>query len=149
MGYTTILSLVANKDGDYLDKEEFTQRLNQIDDPDLARNTLLKMYDEDGLECNSALWLYDKKDKLMNKISTHCPDLIFELTGDGEDHGDYWSEKWQNGKRIEFKKEFQIAQFIMDKLQGDYPEIFQGYLENYYNPSDHDAKPIIINGYQI
>lgn len=150
MGYHTLLLLQATRDGEILNKDEFTELLNQIDDPDLDKRTLLDIYG-DGQDTNSARWLRDSKDKLMSKVSSHCPELTFELLGDGEEQGDEWSESWKNGRRIELSEKFGLAEFIMDKLKEEHPEIYQDYVKQSYQKEFYifDDKKIIYNGLEV
>lgn len=155
MGYKTLLQLeVSPNDGnDALSKEEFSQRLDQIDGPGLEDKFLLPEMYGDGVDGINLRWIFEKKNKLMHKVSLLCPDLIFDLHGDGEDQCDKWSETWKNGRRTELTKPLLIAEFMMDELEKDYPEIYQKLLKKFYardpNFSVYDDKIIVVNGFEV
>lgn len=43
----------------------------------------------------NAKWYNWKKD--MNELSRAYPDMIFRVTGDGEESGDFWKSIWKDG----------------------------------------------------
>jgi hypothetical protein len=50
---------------------------------------------DDGSNCDAVKW-YDY-DKDMREFSKYYPNLIFELSGEGEESGDLWKAYYQNG----------------------------------------------------
>jgi len=143
--YPTLLQLEAFNDVETLTKEEWIKLLNQTDLTSVDKNYLQDFYD-DGIEL-SARWIFECKDKLMHKISSIFPDLTFDLYGDGEDHGDEWSETWKNGRRVKFINDHQMARFMMKNLKIEHPEIYQKYISMWYESRKkivYDDKQIII-----
>lgn len=37
--------------------------------------------------------MLENKDLFLSKVSSYLPDLTFFIHGDGEEHGDLWSER--------------------------------------------------------
>lgn len=52
--------------------------------------------DIDGSPMDSVKWYSHEED--MRRISKEYPDLVFKLSGEGEEAGDLWIEYHKNGK---------------------------------------------------
>ena len=85
MGYLTCYTLnkVKGSDEDY---EKFLNELQKVSG-----------YDFHGIDnCQEGTW-YDHE-KHMLKVSKKFPDLIVELSGDGENSDDVWAMRFQGGR---------------------------------------------------
>ena len=79
--------------------------------------------DPDSLFWNSALcgdtdikWYNHTED--MKKVSARHPDALLVLSGEGEDHDDYWVEYHQNGKaQVEVRPVWEPPPFDPAKLK--------------------------------
>lgn len=86
MGYVTWFSITLIKG----DKKEYEKFLN-----DLAKES---GYDciKDESSCFEAKW--PSYDYDLRTVSKRHPTLTVEVSGDGEESNDLWSERWLNGK---------------------------------------------------
>lgn len=62
----------------------------------------------------SSKW-YDHEEDML-KISKLYPDVVFKLSGEGEEPGDIWVKYFQNGKVQSDKAVIKLAEFDPEKL---------------------------------
>ena len=68
----------------------------------------------DYLFGDSIKW-YDHEED-MKKYSIGHPNVLFRLTGEGEDSGDIWMAYYQNGKMFKTKAKLVFENFSIEKL---------------------------------
>lgn len=105
MGYYTEYSLaVSGKD-----------ELDIIDDLRKRYESAAFAFDEDGAPQDSCKW-YDHETDMKYFSSLH-PDLLFTLTGDGEESGDIWVKYFKNGKMQLCKAKIVLDPFDESQLK--------------------------------
>jgi hypothetical protein len=52
----------------------------------------------------------------MRKVSKHYPDLVFKLSGEGEESGDVWVEYYKNGKMQRCSTKITFDEYDESKL---------------------------------
>lgn len=97
MGYLTYYNLKAFDTNEKpLSQEQSEEIIGQLlafsDDAEYA-------IDESGDSSDSCKW-YDH-DKELRAFSTRYPDVLFRLSGEGEEQGDLWQTYYLNGKAQE------------------------------------------------
>jgi len=106
MGYITSYSLkICRKDQSNIGHnlaEEVIELLRKQDSPRYALT-------ECGDIKNSCTW-YDHEEDLI-KFSKYHPDLLFTLSGEGEEAGDIWKKYFINGKVQVEKAQITIKEF--------------------------------------
>jgi hypothetical protein len=50
------------------------------------------------IDVGQVSWQEEEYDKVMKEISKEYPNVIFELSGEGEERGDIWKNYYVNGK---------------------------------------------------
>lgn len=93
MGYYTSYELTVDKDGDKIHEEFISISNNFKWALEYAGEGSNRWYPND-----SAKW-YDH-DIDMCALSKEYPDILFTLTGNGEDTGDIWRSWYRNGEKI-------------------------------------------------
>jgi hypothetical protein len=53
----------------------------------------------------------------MNLLSKEFPDIVFTVTGDGEESDDLWREYWKNGKVQNANRHIVYDEYNEDKLE--------------------------------
>ena len=95
MGYYTVYELEAYENGKRINKERereicaFARECSEI-------TSYMDIYKFEELSSDSIKWYSHDQDLL--ELSKHFPSVIFELTGEGEDHDDNWIAYYCNGK---------------------------------------------------
>lgn len=107
MSYDTVYSLrIINQDVDGMEiiailREEYGDAYDALE--------------ENGNSNNSCKW-YDHEDDLC-AFSKKFPEVIFELSGEGDEAGDVWKAYFQNGKMQRCQAEMIIPPFDPEKLK--------------------------------
>lgn len=118
MGYYTSYKLkVSQPDGEPLDEggrglvyQALKEKAEDLYGLDLQKGP----YDEyDGSD--PCKWYTNEKD--MQKLSQLFPDVLFTLSGEGEEAGDIWAKYFLDGKMQEAKAEIIVAPFDPSKLR--------------------------------
>lgn len=108
MGYYTSYELENDaKEGEYTIIERFRGMYPEVE-------RAITSY---GNSLNEVKW-YGHKEDLTN-FSKHYPNVLFTLTGSGEENGDYWKLYVKNGK----------SQYVKGKIT--YPEYDESKLEEF------------------
>lgn len=150
MGYETLLRLEASRGNYVLDNEEWNKCVDNVDISNDSKYILKEIYGEDGIPGASLRWIFEVKDDVMCKVSLLYPDLTLKLEGDGEEHGDEWSEEWKNGKRIKFEEQYTIAGYMVKELKKEHPELYKKYTQAFYDNRykwrryNYDAEKIMV-----
>ena len=97
MGYATNYNMTVRH---VKDEEEYKALLDTLDSYGIIRYAL-DSGDLCGNEAyfssyDSVKWYEHEED--MKEISRLFPDMVFQLTGDGEDTGDIWEKYFKNGE---------------------------------------------------
>ena len=100
MGYYTNFSLEIVKGNDY--ETDYESEIGEISE-----------YGSSTFE-ESIKW-YDHE-KHMRQYSLLHPEVLFKLSGDGEENGDIWAEYYSNGKMQRVKARIVIDDFDETKL---------------------------------
>lgn len=91
MGYYTYFELyIIDNGSDLSDSDIYADLFNQIPDADYY-------LDELGETNEAGKWYSHSKD--MAEFSKLHPDVLFKMSGEGEETGDIWDEYYRNGKR--------------------------------------------------
>jgi len=96
MGYYTHHSLTI------MDKESKEFDIDEV--PNLKQILQLEIPGYEGNPFEEKCKWYDH-DKDMMKVSSHFPELIFKLHGEGEESGDIWNTLYVNGNKLACKTE--------------------------------------------
>lgn len=64
--------------------------------PDEEFDDIFYGLERDGRTYDSVKWYQHEKD--MKELSEKFPDVVFELSGEGEENGDIWKKYFKNGK---------------------------------------------------
>lgn len=140
MGYSVYVNLTAYPEGqdNAIQPKEWKKMIKNLDEDKLLRD----IYEGEDM---TIYWVVEEKDKLMAKISSIFPNIIFNLEGRGEDSGDFWIEDWKGGKRIMRKDDFSLDDFISKVLRSEHPVLFGELVRRWYQPSPYDDQQSIIN----
>jgi len=71
--------------------------------------------DVDGSSYESCKWYSHEED--LNKFSKEYPDILFTLSGEGEESGDIWKAYHKNGKVQHVNAQLVFEEFNKSKLQ--------------------------------
>lgn len=73
------------------------------------------------IKSDTELSLFDAKwydyEKDMLELSSQFPDILFKVTGSGEEHGDIWEHYFRNGKHYYQKARIVFDDFDQSLLQ--------------------------------
>lgn len=92
MGYYTKFDLVINKN---ISKDQELQITNFLSNKIIGESAKLSDHYEDYLEEEMKWYDYQKH---MIELSNLFPDIVFELSGEGEESEDIWKEYFKSGK---------------------------------------------------
>ena len=109
MGYRTSYELSIVKSASPMDQEGV---IHQLREGSQGASYGLR---DDGSAQGGLRW-YEHEDDLRG-FSRKYPELIFRLSGEGEDSGDIWDKYFQNGKMQECKAEIVKPSFDPTKLK--------------------------------
>lgn len=70
--------------------------------------------DEEGNNLDTAKWYEHETD--LKAFSKKYPEIIFKLSGEGEESGDIWSKYFQNGKMQDCRAKVVTPGFNPNKL---------------------------------
>lgn len=70
---------------------------------------------KDGSPLDSVKWYSHQED--MKQLSKQYPDLVFKLTGEGEETGDMWIEYHKNGKMQDCHAKITFEDYDESKLK--------------------------------
>lgn len=107
MGYYTNYALEM----DYEDTPEMHAAFDEVE-PDYGPGFLQQLLDGEG----DALKWY-QHDKVMVAFSKRFPDVLFTLTGEGEESADIWKTHYKGGKIQVAFAEITIPEFNESKLK--------------------------------
>lgn len=105
MGYETRYNLELS---DNSLKDEVVDALRELEVINYALDSNLELYD-------SVKWYRHKED--MKKISIQFPDVLFTLTGQGEEGEDIWVMYFKGGKGQREKAIITLPEFDESKLK--------------------------------
>lgn len=71
--------------------------------------------DTNGESIDSVKWYSHQKD--MKEVSKQFPELVFKLSGEGEEAGDIWIEYYKNGKIQECPAKITYDEYDESKLK--------------------------------
>lgn len=71
--------------------------------------------DENGEPVDCVKW-YDHEKDMIN-VSKEYPELVFKLTGEGEEAGDLWHKYFKNGKKQVCEAKIVFDEFDESKLR--------------------------------
>ncbi len=106
MGYYTNFDL----DFDWSKKDEVEKWLNENEDK--FDYDIVDIIDGNS---DSLKWYDHKEDMLV--LSNQFPDILFTLSGEGEENKDIWKEYYKGGKVQIAEAVFTIAEFDENKLE--------------------------------
>lgn len=111
MGYYTRHELeIKENRSKYTYDEVFKMTVVKLTELDVIDYAL----DED-LECIQEVKWYNHKEH-MAQLSTHIRDVLYVLSGEGEENGDMWKEYWINGLHHRCQAEMVYPEFDENKL---------------------------------
>ena len=120
MGYITNYHLDAYDGDEPVEYDQWKQLVNNITDKSLSNdNLLLDIYTDEGVNCK---WF--KHYEYMVKLSLYFPTFTFVITGEGEEHDDYWSETWKNGARLSYNAEAIMGKSLIRWLKTKDPALY-------------------------
>lgn len=105
MGYTTTFSLKIEPSNQWTEIYEAVKI--KFDGFDYA-------IDQHGDAADSCKW-YEHEEE-MREISRLYPDVLFHLSGEGEESGDIWEKHFLNGKMQACKAQIVIPPYDPEKL---------------------------------
>lgn len=112
MGYYTRHELEIKENRSNLSYDEvLKQTVEKLDELGVINYAL----DYDLAPYNDVKWYEHKRD--MKQLSLEVKDVLFELSGEGEETGDAWKEYWINGKYQRCQAELVYPKFDEGKLE--------------------------------
>lgn len=110
MGYYTNFELSVDQD------EEAVREFLSSEDGNLTGGYLSSWLEYwSGSWSANGKWYEHSED--MKFLSTRFPDVLFTLTGDGEETGDLWAKYYKGGKEQIAKAEITYEEFDEQKLR--------------------------------
>jgi hypothetical protein len=110
MGYYTYFQLETSDEGEMSTCPTCGGHVN------LDHRTMIAKFLEDYDPFEESCKWYDWEDD-MRRYSLLHPDVLFTISGEGEETGDIWKAYIKNGKVQEEVAEVQIAAFDPEKLE--------------------------------
>jgi len=96
-----------------------THDLEIIDQDELTVGAHIEEIEENSDDCclfgDEVKWYEHQED--MTKHSLKYPDLVFVLSGEGEESGDIWKEYYKNGKMQFEKAKIVFGEYDESKLK--------------------------------
>jgi hypothetical protein len=112
MGYATTYSLKWDCKKSKTTWDEVSDEIRLRQD---AGTDFFYAVDSEGCTTDSCKW-YDHE-KEVAQFSTIYPDVLFELSGEGEDSGDIWKKYFKNGKMQLCSAEMTFPPFDESKMK--------------------------------
>ena len=109
MGYYTDYKIERDGSSNLTDIETMCQQLEKISD---------YSFEPEGsheISCNHSKW-YDHEEN-MREFSKLYPEVVFTVTGEGEEGGDLWKRYYKNGKMQAAHAEIIFPPFDESKLE--------------------------------
>lgn len=111
MGYYTTYNLEIKENRSNLSEVELNEKLiNELEKRDVLDYAL-----DENLESTDGVKWYDHEET-MRIISKKIPDVLFALSGEGEEQGDVWNKYFMNGKMHACHAEMIIPEFDESKM---------------------------------
>lgn len=96
MGYYTYYTCYVIDEDSY-GKEKIKQAANRLAEILYGEKPSKEVQDFEFICENGEMKWYEYEDN-MKKLSKEFPDMVFELSGNGEDEEDFWKEYFLNGE---------------------------------------------------
>lgn len=93
MGYYTLYQLKMIRSSSEDKKGEFAEMVKEMNEKYVLGIGMVSDTETDIFE---AKWYHWEKD--MTDMSKKYPDILFELSGDGEEQDDFWKARFLNGE---------------------------------------------------